>query len=79
MYSRGELVILGRALIGATGWTVSRLSREVAGDANTKLFTRLFAGRGCSAASLEAASDYFNDAAPWPEGSWPDEVDRRCR
>ena len=73
-YTAVALATLARAYEGGTDIGFVRLGLVVAG--HDKLFTGLIAGKDCTTASAERASDFFDLC--WPAHvQWPREVVRR--
>jgi len=68
-YSIAQLRILAERYCDATDQTPHAVSGFIFGRANQKMIARLLAGGGCSAESLEQASEWFS--ANWPDTPWP--------
>jgi hypothetical protein len=69
-YSRDDLITLAQAYIAFTGYTPTRLGREMTG--NDKLFKRLFSGGDCTLTSAALAWEWLVKNWPpyleWPAG-----------
>lgn len=69
-YSIAQLRILAERYCDATDQTPHAVSGLIFGRANQKMIARLLDGGGCSAESLEQASEFF--AGNWPDNTpWP--------
>lgn len=69
-FSTAQLRILAERYCDATKQTPYAVSGLIFGDRNRKVISRLLDGGGCTAESLERASEWFS--ANWPDGRpWP--------
>jgi hypothetical protein len=69
-FSISQLRILAGRYCDITSQTPHAVSGLIFGDRNRKVITRLLDGGGCTAESLERASEWL--AANWPDNHpWP--------
>lgn len=69
MLDPDDLLKLALAYREATGFSLSRISRMVAGN-NDKVFGRLSAGQSINASTAQTVERYFREN--WPENAiWP--------
>jgi hypothetical protein len=69
-YSIAQLRILAERYCDATDQTPHAVSGFIFGNRNRKVIARLLDGGGCTAESLERASEWF--AGNWPDKQpWP--------
>jgi hypothetical protein len=69
-FTTAQLRILAERYCDATKRSPYAVSGLIFGDRNRKVISRLLDGGGCSAESLEQASEWF--AGNWPDNTpWP--------